>query len=74
MSLSYDLGPRRVVIEAGRVPEDLATPRAALLNEALTTLARHGDRTGVFLALETGLEPGQELRAYLDRTFAVPPA
>jgi sugar phosphate isomerase/epimerase len=67
MSLSYDLGPRRVIVQAGRVPEDLASPRAALMNEALLALAQHGDRTGTALALETGLESGAELRAYLDR-------
>jgi sugar phosphate isomerase/epimerase len=67
MSLSYDLGPRRVIVQAGRVPEDLASPRAALMSEALSALAQHGDRTGTALALETGLESGAELRAYLDR-------
>jgi sugar phosphate isomerase/epimerase len=67
MSQSYELGARRVVIEAGRVPEDLASPRAALMDEALRNLAQHGDRIGVVLALETGLESGQELRSYLDR-------
>lgn len=67
MSLSYDLGPRRVIVQAGRVPEDLASPRAALMSESLTALSQHGDRTGTMLALETGLEPGAELRAYLDR-------
>src|SRR3954454_1378776 len=26
MALSFDLGPRRVIVEAGRVPDDLADP------------------------------------------------
>src|SRR5262249_11907790 len=69
MQLSFDLGARHVVIESGRVPtkEEADGPRAALLHESLTELSRHGDRTGVLLCLETGLETGQELRAYLDR-------
>src|SRR5438552_14593503 len=69
MAQSYDLGAARIVLEAGRAPtaEEMTSPRAALLNEALKVLSQHGDRTGVLLALETGLEPGGQLRAYLDR-------
>jgi sugar phosphate isomerase/epimerase len=69
MQLSYDLGPRRVVLEAGRLPtpEEAGTPRAALLDEAMTELSRFGDRVGVLLCLETGLESGQAMREYLDR-------
>lgn len=69
MQLSYDLGARRVVIEAGKTPtkEEQGSPRAALLDESLTALGRHGDRIGVLLCLETGLESGQELRDYLAR-------
>jgi sugar phosphate isomerase/epimerase len=68
MSLSYDLGARRVIVEAGKVPaEDDTSPRAKLLTEALTALGQHGDRIGVVLALESGLDSGAMLRAYLDR-------
>jgi L-ribulose-5-phosphate 3-epimerase len=68
MSLSFDLGPRITIVQAGRAPaEDDASPRAALLTESLTVLGYHGDRTGTVLALETGLESGAALRKYLDR-------
>ncbi len=67
MSLGYDLGARIVVVQAGRIPEDVSGGGAALLTEALAALAQHGDRAGVVLALETGLEPGGVLRAFLDR-------
>jgi L-ribulose-5-phosphate 3-epimerase len=67
MTLSYDLGPRRVIVEAGRVPEDPATESGNRLTESLRALSQHGDRTGTILALETGLEPGAVLRAFLDR-------
>jgi sugar phosphate isomerase/epimerase len=65
MTLAYDLGPRVVVVEAGQVPQKEEEPRAGLLREALTALGRHGDRTGTSLALETGLEAGHVLAAYL---------
>jgi sugar phosphate isomerase/epimerase len=67
MALSYDLGPRLVIVQAGRVPVDRDDPRGPVLTESLTVLAGHGDRTGTTLALETGLESGAELRGYLDR-------
>ncbi len=68
MSLSFDLGPRITIVQAGRAPaEDDTSPRATLLTESLTVLGYHGDRTGTMLALETGLESGAGLRKYLDR-------
>jgi sugar phosphate isomerase/epimerase len=71
MSLCFDLGQRVVVIQAGRVPNDdeskAGAPRATLLAEALGALGAHGDRVGVCLALETGLESGAALNDYLNR-------
>jgi L-ribulose-5-phosphate 3-epimerase len=67
LSLSSDLGPRLVVVQAGRVPEDQGDPRIRILTESLLALGHHGDRTGTVLALETGLESGQVLRQFLDR-------
>lgn len=68
MTLAYDLGPRVVVVEAGPVPEKEDEPDARRLREALLNLSDHGDRSGVTLALMTGLESGAALSAYL-RTF-----
>jgi sugar phosphate isomerase/epimerase len=71
MSLSFDLGPRLVVVAAGRVPDEseekAGADRPRLLRESLLALAQHGDRVGVVLALETGLESGAALSEYLDR-------
>jgi L-ribulose-5-phosphate 3-epimerase len=67
MVLAFDLGPRIVVIDAGHVPEKDDDPRFLLMSEALLTLGQHGDRVGTTLALETGLESGPALRAFLDR-------
>jgi sugar phosphate isomerase/epimerase len=66
MSLSFDLGSRVVLVEAGQVPEDDESTPARRLREALGALARHGDRIGSRLALVTGLEAGEVLRKYLD--------
>ena len=67
LTLSFDLGARIVIVQAGPVPENDETPEARHLDEALRTLGQHGDRTGTTLALETGLDSGENLAAYLGR-------
>jgi L-ribulose-5-phosphate 3-epimerase len=67
LTLACDLGPRVVVVQAGPVPEKEEDERGRRLDEALKALARHGDRIGALLALETGLESGAVLAAYLKR-------
>lgn len=67
LTLSFDLGPRIVIVQAGAVTDDAKDPRAHILHESLQALAGHGDRIGATLALETGLEDGAVLSAFLDR-------
>ena len=67
LALSFDLGPRVVVVQAGRVPDEPDSPRDRLMSDALRALGQHGDRTGTALALETGLESGETLAKYLGR-------
>ena len=67
LTLSFDLGPRLVIVQAGAVTDDPKEPRTPILRESLQAIASHGDRTGATLALETGLEDGSVLSAFLDR-------
>jgi sugar phosphate isomerase/epimerase len=67
LTLSFDLGARIVIVQAGRLPENEELPAARLLHESLLTLGRVGDRTGTTLALESGLDAGASLAAYLNR-------
>ncbi|MBV9122766.1 MAG: sugar phosphate isomerase/epimerase [Planctomycetes bacterium] len=67
LTLSFELGPRIVIVQAGPIPEKPEDPHAARLTEALLALGHHGDRTGTVLALETGLESGETLRDFLKR-------
>jgi L-ribulose-5-phosphate 3-epimerase len=67
LDLSYDLGPRIVIVQAGSIAESPEEPRWHILSESLQALARHGDSTGTVLALETGLEKGSVLAAFLDQ-------
>jgi sugar phosphate isomerase/epimerase len=66
LSLSYDLGPRKVIVQAGSITEDPENPRMHILSESLLALGSYGDRIGAVLALETGLESGSVLAAFLD--------
>jgi sugar phosphate isomerase/epimerase len=67
MSLSFDLGPGRAIVQAGRVPSEEDDPSWKPMAESLEALGRHGDKVGAVLALETGLEPGAHLARMLDR-------
>jgi sugar phosphate isomerase/epimerase len=67
MDLSFDLGPRRVILQAGPIPDEEKNHRGSLMPESLEVLGRHGDRVGVVLALETGLEPGAVMARMLGR-------
>ena len=64
--LSFDLGPRIVIVQAGSTGGDPNEPRMTILRESSSAIARHGDRVGAMLALETGLEDGSVLAAFLD--------
>src|SRR5262245_35642924 len=67
MSLSFDLGPRIVIVQAGQIPQDAADSRSTILSESLQALSQHGDRTGTRLALETGLESGAIIAQFIAR-------
>jgi sugar phosphate isomerase/epimerase len=67
MMLSFELGARITVVEAGPIPEDLDGAQARILDDSLRALGMYGDRIGATLALETGLEAGSVLTAYLRR-------
>ncbi len=67
MTLAFDIGPRLVIIPIGKIPDKDDEPRLALLKESLEALGKHGDRTGVTITLEAGLDEPAALVEYLDR-------
>lgn len=66
MTLAFDLGPRILVVQCPRLPDDTDPMRAARLREALLALGLHGDRTGTTLALEIGFDAPDKVRDYLN--------
>ena len=65
MTQSADMGPRRVVVEAGHIAKDGELEANLLLSQSLLALGQHGDRTGTVLALETGQESGEIMARFL---------
>ena len=70
MQLAFELGPRLVVVQCPRIPDDETSDRAIRLRETLTALGTFGDRVGTLVALEIGLDPAEKVRDYLN-TFDV---
>lgn len=67
MSLAFDLGPRLVIVQPGAIPEKIEDAHFPLVRDAMEALARHGDRTGTQLALDTGRESPTALTELLAR-------
>lgn len=55
----------------GFIPADFTEARAVVLKDCLERIGRHGEETGVFLATETGPEPADRMKIFLD-DLAVP--
>jgi L-ribulose-5-phosphate 3-epimerase len=67
MALAFDLGPRLVIIQAGQLPDKEDDPHFPQMKESLESLGRHGDRTGVTIALDTGLDSPEAMMTFLNR-------
>jgi L-ribulose-5-phosphate 3-epimerase len=70
MALAFELGPRIVIVQCPKLPGENEIERANLLRDALTDLAKNGDRIGTVLAVEIGLDDPEATKTYLD-TFDV---
>jgi sugar phosphate isomerase/epimerase len=66
-ALAYELGTGLVLARAGQVPAEEDRERLEVFSSALSSLGRRSDHRGVRLALETGSEPGQRLKSFLER-------
>lgn len=66
MQLAYDLGARKVVVPCPKVPTDPLAARALHMRDALSALARFGDRSGTLVGLDGGLDSGGTLLEYLN--------
>lgn len=65
-TLAYELGARLVLARVGAVPAESDAIRREAFLTAVGELGRRADHRGVRLAIETGTDPGDVLRAMLD--------
>lgn len=65
-ALAFDLGTRLVLARVGALPPELESSRREIFAHAVNELGRRADHRGVRLAIETGTEPGEVLRSFLD--------
>ncbi|MDG3002719.1 sugar phosphate isomerase/epimerase family protein [Paludisphaera mucosa] len=65
-ALAFDLGSRLVLSQVGPVPAEDDLPRREVFTHALASLGARGDHRGVRLTIETGADPAETLRAFLD--------
>jgi sugar phosphate isomerase/epimerase len=65
-TMAYELGSRLVLARLGAVPPETDAVRREVFVRAVSELGRRADRHGVRMAIETGAEPGDVLRALLD--------
>ncbi len=64
--LAYDLGARLILVRAGSVPPSDEETRRAAFDTTIGELAQRADHRGLQVALETGTEPGEALKTFLD--------
>ncbi len=67
MDLSFELGPRVVIVQCPRVPENAEAATFPLLDEALRDLGAYGDKIGVRIGLEIGFDSADKVKGLLDR-------
>ena len=66
VDLALELGSNIVTTHIGVVPEDTGCKTYAVLQQACNELAEYASRNGAFFAIETGPEPADRLKAFLD--------
>ena len=66
MDLAVEIGTDVVTTHIGVVPEDPGHERYRILQEACEALGEYGDRVGASFAIETGPEPANRLKRFLD--------
>src|SRR5262249_39581702 len=64
--LAFELGSTLVLARVGALPPESDAERRAMFAHAVGELGRRADPHGVRLAMETGPDPGADLRAWLD--------
>lgn len=66
MDLAKDLDAMVVTTHIGVIPEKTDHPRRTIMNKACEELGQYAESVGAFFAIETGPEPAETLKGFLD--------
>src|SRR5207245_688967 len=66
LELAAEMGAPVVTTHPGAIPEDRSAPEYQTLLRAIGEIAKHGERCGGIFCIETGQEPAEVLRAFLE--------
>ena len=66
IDLALDLGTKIVTTHIGVVPEDSSCERYKIMQDACNQLAEYACARGAYFAVDTGPEPANRLKAFLD--------
>ncbi len=69
MDLALELGANVITTHIGVVPEEMNDARKNM-SEACNELAEYGDKMGAYFAIETGPEPAERLRGFIESLSA----
>ena len=65
-AMAYELGTSVVLARVGAVPPSEEPGRLEIFTNTIRDLGQRADHRGVRLAIETGTEPGEKLKLFLD--------
>ncbi|MBI3991450.1 MAG: sugar phosphate isomerase/epimerase [Candidatus Omnitrophica bacterium] len=71
MDNTRQLGASIVQTHIGYIPEDFTDKKTCIMRKCLEEIGKYGKRTGVVLATETGPEPAERMKRFLD-TIKIP--
>lgn len=66
VDLALELGTNIITTHIGLVPEDFGSDTFKYMQEACNELAAYANKFGAFFAIETGPEPSERLKRFLD--------
>lgn len=66
LELSVDLGAPIITGHVGHIPEDPEDPAWKLMFQSIGEVAKHGEKVGACLAVETGQESPESMKNFMD--------
>lgn len=66
LKLAVDMGSPIVTTHPGRIPSDKNDPVYTIIKRSLSEIAKYGEDIGAFFCIETGMEPADVLKSFLE--------